>query len=707
MNHADQDQDLERLEAELRSTREHLQETIEELETSNEELRTANEEVLSMNEELTTVNAQMQEKLDEVNSLNDDLSNLISSTDIATIFLDTRLHVKRYTPTATRLMNLIPADVGRPIEDLTQKFDHADLATDAQSVLQDLHPVEREVQGQDGSWYTMRLLPYRTRELQVDGIVVTFADVTRLKSADEAATAAQHYAESVVETVRLPLLVLDKDLRVISANEAFYRLFGGGPADTVGRKLTDLGEGQWDAPPLSGLLARLVASAEPQNGVQVCFEVPQAGWRTLVVSGRRFVRPPDGSPVLLLLAVDDVTEQRKAQVALTESQAQLTTTNRVLVDKVSRLRALAGELAAAEDRERKRIGKILHDHVQQLLVASKLHLGVVRAGDLDESLRTSASLADALLDQSITASRTLTVELSPPVLHDAGLPAALAWLGRRMLKQHGLRVQLDLCEDAEPAEPLMKMFLFEAIRELLFNVVKHSGVLEARVAVERKGSRLIVRVEDEGRGFDTALLLEHRADDPTFGLFSIQQRVESLGGGLFVESVPGKGTRITLEGPSTSFVKPVAEGARVEGPAPTGGEPTPSGDAGSGPIRVLLADDHELVRQGLAMVLGMTQGIEVVGEATNGAEAVERARTLHPNVVVMDVTMPVLNGVDATRQIVSEDPGIRIIGLSMHEGGEMATAMRDAGAVDFVTKGGPSEALIAAIHAAFRMRSAI
>ncbi len=214
---------LRQLESELKSTRENLQSTIEQLEISNEELMVSNEEVMSsneelqstneeletskeelqsLNEELTTVNSQLQEKVQELTGTNNDLANLLSSTDVATVFLDTRFRVKRFTPQVTRLLNVIPADVGRPIGHITQNLVDADLLGDAQTVLRRLAPVRREVRGKDGASYVMRVLPYRTTDNVIEGVVITFSDVSDL-AAQKAKLREQEQRQRIISDLGL------------------------------------------------------------------------------------------------------------------------------------------------------------------------------------------------------------------------------------------------------------------------------------------------------------------------------------------------------------------------------------------------------------------------------------------------------------------------------------------------------------------------
>ena len=208
---------------ELTSTNEELQSTNQELQSANEELETSKEELNSLNEELQTLNAELQLKIDELAQVNDDMQNLLNGTDIATLFLDRELRVKRFTEQARRVVRLIATDIGRPIADLVSQVRYDSLAEDAKRVLATLTPHETEAQTLDGRWLLVRVLPYRTAQNVIDGVVIVFIDIDRLKRA-EVLAAASAFAESIVQAVDEPLVVLDRDLRVISTNRAFSRV---------------------------------------------------------------------------------------------------------------------------------------------------------------------------------------------------------------------------------------------------------------------------------------------------------------------------------------------------------------------------------------------------------------------------------------------------------------------------------------------------
>jgi two-component system, chemotaxis family, CheB/CheR fusion protein len=316
------------LEDELRSAREHAQTMFEELETSNEELKSANEEyqstneeletskeeLQSFNEELQTVNAEVSRKNAELDQSNNDLQNLLNSTRIATVFLDSELRIRTFTPAAGSVFRLIPGDVGRPLTDLAAQFSDADLMSDIRDVLRTQAERERQLAGIGGKHYQLRILPYRTAGNIIDGVVLTFADVTLAKQAARIIEEAKIYAESIVETVRDPLLVLDAGFRVKSANSAFYAMFQVSPNEALDTVLYDLGDKQWDIPELRRLLSELLPGQQSLKDFEVEQDFPKIGSRKMLLNARQ-VKQPDGHASLILLAIEDVTERKRIEDA--------------------------------------------------------------------------------------------------------------------------------------------------------------------------------------------------------------------------------------------------------------------------------------------------------------------------------------------------------------------------------------------------------
>jgi signal transduction histidine kinase/ActR/RegA family two-component response regulator len=363
-----------------------------------------------------------------------------------------------------------------------------------------------------------------------------------------------------------------------------------------------------------------------------------------------------------------------------------------------RLRALAGELTLAERRERRRIAQVLHDHLQQLLVGVKFHVASLSGTDDDRISRAAKEIA-TLMDEALAVSRSLTAELSPPIVNGAGWTPALEWLARWMADKHGLAVALSVEPDAPAGAGDVRVLLYEAVQELLFNVVKHAQAKSASVTLRRgPGDQVQIVVADNGVGFEPATVTSAAAGGGGFGLFSIRERLDLVGGRLEVESAPGQGSRFTLTVPLGT---PPGAGSSAAGAAPEPVVPP----AGQGPsatrgvkIRVLVADDHPVVRRTLARMLGSEPDIQIVGEAANGERAIELTRHLCPDVVLLDVSMPGMDGIEATRRIQAECPGVQVIGLSMYDEAEKAKAMREAGAVAYLGKTCPADVVIAAIR---------
>jgi PAS domain S-box-containing protein len=399
--------------------------------------------------------------------------------------------------------------------------------------------------------------------------------------------------------------------------------------------------------------------------------------------------------------VQERTQELSRTIAALQNEvAQRTLAEQNLLERSEQLRLLSSELTLAEQRERQRLAQILHDGLQQILVGAKFRLALMQRSTGLNLQQAAAELGD-LMDEAIETSRSLTVELSPPILHDFGLVPALEWLARWMRDKHGLTLDLSANTRIEPIAEDVMVLLFQATRELLFNVVKHAGVKAARIQLTQVDGRVQVVVADEGAGFNPAQLRAAGGSTGGFGLFSIRERIHLLGGNLAIDSAPGEGSRVTLTAPSApardrARVAPVERDATISvSLAPL---QTAAGAETASRVRVLLVDDHLVMRQGLARLLKEAPDMEIVGEAANGDAAVNLVRQALPDVVLMDISMPGMNGIQATQIIHAEFPNIRVLGLSMFEEDEQAFAMRAAGAVGCLTKSGPADAIISAIR---------
>ncbi len=288
---------------ELKSTNEEMQSTNEELQSTNEELETSKEELQSINEELVTVNGELQAKIEQLSSMKNDMKNLFDSINVGIMFLDSSLVIRHFARDALQIYHLVTSDVGRPLSDIKSHLEGDDLLPPAQMVLETLVPYEREVRTTEGAWYLARIQPYRTVDNVIDGVVLTFVDITEIKRVEEALQVARDLAEGIVDTVREPLIVLDGALQIVSASRSFYQCFGVLPGEVVGRRIYELEGRRWDIPALRELLETVLPRDCSFEGYEVEQDVPRLGRIKLLLSARRIVSP-SGDTQLILLAME-------------------------------------------------------------------------------------------------------------------------------------------------------------------------------------------------------------------------------------------------------------------------------------------------------------------------------------------------------------------------------------------------------------------
>jgi len=504
----------------------------------------------------------------------------------------------------------------------------------------------------------------------------------------------------------------DRSCQDITGNPAVLAQFDAAPEDNLsasapdetarGRRVRYYRAGQ-QVTDAELPLQRAVAENRPVPPMELEVVMP-GGRRWYADASAAPVRDAQGEAVGGVAVTVDITGRKETEEALRRANARLEHEvkegTEELAQRATQLRALAAELTLSEQRERRRMAKVLHDHLQQLLAGAKFRTALL-ARRADPHVKHAAREVEELLEAALEASRALTVELSPPILHDGTLVDGLKWLTRWMADRHGLVVVLSETPSVPPLAEDVKLLLFESVRELLFNAVKHAAVRSATVNVRvARGSELQIVVSDNGKGFDPAKLKRPGEAGGGFGLFGIRERLALIGGRMDVESAPGRGTRIVLTvapGQPAPADRPIVAAMKQQAAARRA-VPTPSPTLAA-PVRVLLADDHSVMREGLRQLLEMEPDIRIVGEAADGETAVELAARVRPDVVLMDIDMPGLDGIEATRAIVRDHPEIRVIGLSMFEEKERARALSEAGAARYLSKSGRSADLIAAILA--------
>lgn len=394
----------------------------------------------------------------------------------------------------------------------------------------------------------------------------------------------------------------------------------------------------------------------------------------------------------LQIAIFNISERKLAEEELRALNRDLENRIRertaLVEDQTRQLQQFSFDLAHAEQSERRRLAAVIHDSLQQMLVATKMTIEMLsKECQENEKLQQYSGRAVHQLEDAIKSARVLTAELSPAILSDAGLSVALDWLARWMKDNYALEVVIQTESLMKQASPDMNALLFQAVRELLINVVKHAGVNEAFVHLSNADNhRICVSVLDHGKGFDPSVI---GTTSQSFGMRSIYHRLKMLGGSLTVESSLGRGSRFKLFAP----VNPLREEEIVP---PKFSKKTD--DHNSRQIRILVADDHQIVRQSFVSILQNEKQFEVVGQAGDGEEVIQKVLNLKPDVVIMDISMPKLNGIQATQRIRSLFPNTRVIGLSIHDSKDMAESMRHAGASAYLSKNGPIEQLIRTIH---------
>ncbi len=674
------------LEAEVTRLREQLQATIEEYDSSNEEMKAGNEELQSINEEyrsateeletskeelqsvneeLQAVNCELKGKLDEISRAHSDLENLMAASQVATLFLDSDLRIVRSTPTMGEIFTIMASDRGRSITHLAHNLAYDQLASDAERVLRDLIMVEREVSSADGRWFLIRQRPYRTIDNKIDGVVITFMDISRLKRAEQAAVELSETLEhrvgdrtrdladanqKILETRDMffmlfnsnpipTVLLRREDGRFLNVNPAFLNLFQLRRDDVIDHRPSEL---DFKIPALTKSNTKALVEQLDEEGSITDFEtelVYKGDELTVLAHFQRVM--VDNTPAVLI-AFSDITVRKRVEqrlrdvidatpdamvvigedgrVVLVNPQAEklfgysreqlirkpmlalfsarydgshavnrkdffklgekadrrlslfaarsdgtefpvevtfsplktdegqlVITAIRDVSERVKaeqQIRGLALNLTTAEQQERHRISQVLHDDLQQRLFAIKTHLSFMEVGLRKveaQQLHDEFNKLAAQLDEAISVTRNLSADMSPVVLQGEGLPDALLWLAQQMQERYGLQVAVRNGVASFALEKSLRVILFQAVREVLFNVAKHAGTSEATVSMHQLNGTMRITIEDRGKGFDAA----HMPAGST--LLGIKRRLSLLGCQMAVESTPGKGTLVHID----------------------------------------------------------------------------------------------------------------------------------------------------------------
>ena len=549
---------------ELRASNEELQAMNEELRSTAEELETSKEELQSLNEELTTVNQELKHKIEEMGQLYNDLQNLIGSTEFATIFLDRSLRVKLFTPRARDIFNLIPTDVGRPISDITGQVAYSDLAADVERVYESLQPVEREIQTKDGRWHLQRVSPYRTDDDVINGVVLTFSDITERKRASEALSLSEERMHIMLDSAEdFAIFSMDAGGHIDSWFAGAERTFGFTAEEAVGRHADiiftpeDRARGAAEA---EMRVAREKGCASDER-----WHVRKDGSLFYASGVLRTLGDAPGAGYVKVAR--DLTEQQRAveelrrtrdemEQRVAERTEELRRTIEMMLAEVKERRAaeeqsrnLVGQLVSAQEDERRRISRDLHDQLGQQLTALRLKLAALReaCGD-NEELCAQVGAVQELAERVDSEVDFLAWELRPTALDDLGLTAALTNFVREWSKHYTIPAEIQIAGlDAGRLAPLTETCLYRITQEALNNISKYAQAALVSVVLERRDSEVVLVVEDDGVGFDPELKMP---EGRGLGLVGMRERASLLGGSVEIESAPGRGTTIFARVPA-------------------------------------------------------------------------------------------------------------------------------------------------------------
>jgi two-component system CheB/CheR fusion protein len=658
-------------------TAEEYQAAAEELQTTNEELETAKRELESGNEELRVLNERLHTRNSELLEANQELASVFANVNIPLMMVDQNLRIRRFTPPAQKLLNLQPSDVGRRLREIQPNLEAADLEELARGTVEHVASSECELrETRIGKWYSVRVRPYRSSSNRAEGAVFSFHDIDVLKrNLDQ----TRVFADALIENAREALLILDPTLRVTLANTAFCRLFQISAHETEGKLIYDLGEKQWDIPELRILLDEIIQHNQRADDFEVCHSFPHLGTRTMCINARR-IEPHEGE-YLILLAIEDISEKKRQTEAL---------------------RRLSTYSMRVQDDERRRIARDLHDITGQKLALQSMNLAqMLRRLHDNPSVLSIARECQSLTDQISSEIRTLSYLLHPPLLDELGLSSALHWYAQGFESRTGIRVTVDVPSDLMRLSPETEVTLFRVVQESLTNIHRYANSPTAIIRVNVDAEEMTLEIIDHGKGMEVNAVAPESfsAERPGVGIQGMRERMRQLSGRLEIVSVPNRGTRVIAALPLDGLVHeevPAADDSADENSA--AGPPSAEPQAQAAPsARVLIADDHEIMRQGVRTLLASEVNWEICGEAVNGREAVEKTAQLSPDLVILDLNMPVLDGLAALREIVAKRPSAKILVLTVHDSDSTIHEIFTAGAQGCLLKSQTAHDLVRAV----------
>lgn len=675
---------------ELKASNEELQAINEELRSATEELETSKEELQSINEELTTVNYELKVKVEETSKINDDLQNLITSTDIATIFVDRGMRIKWFTPRATEIFSMLPVDSGRPLLDITHRLDYDGLAVDAARVFETLSVIEREVPSHDNRWYIARLLPYRTSEDHIEGAVLTFIDITERRAAEQELRLGEERMRLVAESTRdYAIIVQDVDGVISSWNQGAELIFGYSKQEAIGQP------------------GSLIFVPEDRSA-----GVPEAELHRARESGRaedeRWHMRKDGSRFFCSGVVNPVDHDGfrgyvKIARDLTERQEQQAARERELAETQNTIQ-LRDEFFAVMSHELKHPLNLIQLNAKlldRLKLTKDNRVASKAVTTIHEAVTSQAQIIDDLLDVSRVRTGKLKLQRSDVDL--GRLLGDIVGVIKADERSRAIAVEIDigagesLIVDADPVR--VEQIIWNLLNNALKFTPKEAGIT---IHAGRDGDFARVQVVDEGQGIapehlDSVFDLFGQVESPQarphreglgIGLSLVRQLAEAHGGRVEVYSAgEGKGSTFSVWLPLLIARGNAAAKSQVE-----------SEDGRMQGLRVLLVDDSPEVVEVMQLLLETEEA--AVSSFINPLEALEQARQQEFDLIISDIGMPQMTGYDLIRALRELPELVRVPAIALTGFGNASDAerAREAGFDLHLGKPVSYEALLEAVE---------
>ncbi len=699
-----------KLEHELRSTQEYLQALNEEhqktnddlnslneefvsgneeLQSMNEELETAKEELQSTNEELTTVNDELQNRNLETVQINDDLMNLLNSAEIPIVILDLHRRIRRFTPKARKIMNLLPSDIGRQIDDIKLNIKIENLEQQIQEVIETANTHESEVLDQQGAWQRVQIRPYKTIDNKIDGAVLSLTNIDGLKRALIDAEWIRDYSADVVEAIQTPLLVLNENLTILSANQSFYDSYGYSKLNTEGRNIFDLNPNSQNKESLKELLKSVFEQKTSFKNIEISSKIRQVP-KTLSLSARPILSRNGTTTVLL--AIEDITLRKNIEIEkkklLEQAQNASQAKDMFLATLSHELRTpLTSLILQAQLLQR---GSLTEEKIQKASIS------------IQKAAHTQSQLIEDLLDVSRIVTGNLKLKLTPVYLSSIILNAIETVSAFAESKQIVIKPNLDTKVGEVLGDTTR---LQQVIWNLLTNAIKFTPA-EGRIEIGLKSENGFAKIQvvDTGAGIAADFLpnvfrrFTQAQDTITrshgglgLGLAIVHHMVEAHGGTVKAESAGiDKGSTFTLMIP---LIKTTGTNVQAQISNAFSGTPVSRGkqfeklqDLLKG-VQILLVEDDEEARESIVDVLNQTGA--VVRAAQSAADAIRVLECFSPDKMILDIAMPEEDGYSLLRKIRKLEEGktpVPAIALSALASDKDRQNARDAGFQMHLTK---------------------